>query len=30
MFNKIGAEFQCKEGQGQNSDIYKNKGRIPK
>ena len=26
---KIGAEFQYKEGQGQNSNIYKNRGRIP-
>ena len=29
VFTKIGAEFKCKEGQGQNSNIYKNRGRIP-
>ena len=29
LFRKIGAEFQYKEGQGQNSNIYKNRGRMP-
>ena len=29
LFRKVGAEFQYKEGQGQNSNIYKNRGRMP-
>ena len=29
LFRKIGAEFQYKEGQDQNSNIYKNRGRMP-
>ena len=29
LFRKIGAEFQYKEGQGQNSNIYKNGDRMP-
>ena len=29
VFTKIGSEFQYLEGQGQNSNSYKNKARIP-
>ena len=29
VFIKIGSEFQYLEGQGQNSNSYKNKARIP-
>ena len=29
LFRKRGAEFQYKEGQGQNSNIYKNGDRMP-
>ena len=28
MFDKVGAEFQSKEGQDQTSNIYRNRGRI--
>ena len=28
VFDKIWAEFQCYEGYGQTSNIYKNRGRI--
>ena len=29
IFRKIGENFQCEKGQGQSSNIYKNRGRIP-
>ena len=29
VYIKIGSEFQYLEGQGQNSNSYKNKARIP-
>ena len=29
IFTKIGAEFQCKEGYGQRTNVHKSRTRIP-
>ena len=29
MFGKIGPEFQCLEGEKENSNVYKDRARIP-